>query len=62
MLAMLWDGLEATSVWVELVRERVAELEKQCEGGYATPMGALMVSRQSISRSQLAEWGASVRS
>ncbi|KAG4439468.1 hypothetical protein IFR05_005047 [Cadophora sp. M221] len=33
MLARLWNGPEATSVWVELVKERQLEIAKKCEKG-----------------------------
>ncbi len=61
MLARLWEGPEATSVWVELVKERKKEIERQCESGEALPYGTLIATQQPISRSQLAEWDASAR-
>jgi hypothetical protein len=61
MLARLWDGPEAISVWVELVKERKKEIAKLCEDGQALPYGTLMATQQTISRAQLAEWDASAR-
>ena len=61
MLARVWDGPEAISVWVELVKERKEDIAKQCEDGHAVPYGAVMATRQDISRDQLAEWDASAR-
>lgn len=61
MLARLWNGPEATSVWVELVKERKLEIERRCEGGESLDFGMLMATRQTISRAQLAEWDASAR-
>ncbi len=61
MLARLWEGPEATSVWVEPVTERKKEIERQCDSGDDLPYGTLMATQQPISRSQLAEWDASAR-
>jgi hypothetical protein len=61
MLARVWSGPEATSVWVELVKERKLEIERKCEDGEAVDFGTLMATRQQISRNQLAEWDASAR-
>ena len=61
MPARVWDGPEAISVWVELVKERFSKLEKQCQNGTATPLGPLMASCQLISRANISEWDASVR-
>ncbi|KAH8750494.1 hypothetical protein F5882DRAFT_369451 [Hyaloscypha sp. PMI_1271] len=61
MLARVWDGPEAISVWVELVKERKEDIAKQCEDGHEVPYGAVMATRQEISRDQLAEWDASAR-
>lgn len=61
MLARVWDGPEAISVWVELVKERKEDIAKQCEDGHAVPYSAVMATRQEISRAQLVEWDASAR-
>lgn len=55
MLARLWEGREATSIWVELVSERKRELEnvQQTEPGYDA---CWMASQMSLSREQLAGW------
>lgn len=60
MLARLWEGREATSIWIELVAERKRELEKveQTEPGYEA---CWVASKISLSREQLAEWDASAR-
>ena len=51
MLARVWSGPEATSVWVELLKERKLEIERKCEDGEAVDFGTLMATRQQISRS-----------
>ena len=60
MLARIWTGPEATSIWVELVSDRKKELEKANESdlGY---LSSLAASQINLSRIQLAEWDASAR-
>ena len=60
MLARIWDGSEATSVWVEIVHERKQQLLDAI--GATNSAAATMIAQQEISRTQLAEWDASARS
>ena len=62
MLARMWKGPEATSVWVELIKERKKSIAGQFESGDALPFSALTAAVQiDIPRSQLADWDASAR-
>ncbi|KAH6714304.1 hypothetical protein BKA61DRAFT_58103 [Leptodontidium sp. MPI-SDFR-AT-0119] len=60
MLARIWTGPEATSIWVELVAKRKEDLSRlQCnESVY---LSALAASQVTLSREQLREWDASAR-
>ncbi|MDI1489455.1 MAG: hypothetical protein OHK93_008734 [Ramalina farinacea] len=57
LLARIWSGPEATSLWVELVEHRRHEIQTECTNDEA----ALCAAQQDISRSQLADWDASAR-
>lgn len=57
LLARIWSGPEATSLWVELVEHRRHEIQTECTNDEA----ALFAAQQDISRSQLADWDASAR-
>ena len=61
LLARIWEGPEATSIWVEIVKCRkqkiVSDFEKNDIAGLAT----LAASRQDVTRTQLREWDASAR-
>ncbi len=62
LLARAWPAAEATSVWVEMVKERREEIKSQFESEEAVPYSTMAAATQAdISRSQLAEWDASVR-
>ncbi|CEI67429.1 unnamed protein product [Fusarium venenatum] len=63
MLARLWTASEATSIWVELVKERRKQIEGRWNNEEPLPFSTVSAAAQSdISRSSLAEWDASVRS
>ncbi|KAH6700673.1 hypothetical protein BKA61DRAFT_561892 [Leptodontidium sp. MPI-SDFR-AT-0119] len=62
MLARAWDAKEATSIWVELVRERQREIEKAVAENQIVATTTLIAARQDISRSELGNWDASARS
>lgn len=63
MLARHWPPGEATSIWVELVQDRRAEIEEAWNQNHAVPFHSLKAAAQSeISRQSLAEWDASARS
>lgn len=61
MLARMWSGPQATSIWVELVDERKKELARSDP---SEPLHISTVSAAEIvlSREQLAEWDNSARS
>ncbi len=62
LLARAWPADEATSVWVEMVKERREEIKAQFETEGALPYSTMAAATQTdISRTQLAEWDASVR-
>lgn len=61
MLARIWSGPEATSLWVELVDHRRKEIEESCTGTSSSHYVLLQAARQEITRSNLADWDASTR-
>ncbi|KAK5664008.1 hypothetical protein OQA88_222 [Cercophora sp. LCS_1] len=62
MLARVWNAPEATSVWVELVKERRAEVTSRFSNNETVPIPTLYAAGQAdIPRSSLAEWDASAR-
>ncbi|KAJ6779527.1 hypothetical protein PWT90_07848 [Aphanocladium album] len=61
MLARMWTGPEATSIWVELLEARQVEVQRQLENSGSIDFRILAASKNQISRSQLAEWDASAR-
>ncbi len=61
MLARIWDGPEAISIWVELLECRRTEVRNKFEETGSVDMSTLMAVRQQLSRAQLAEWDASAR-
>ena len=63
LLARLWNGPEAISAWVELVKERRKEIASQFEDNNPMPFASYAAAAQlEIPRSQLADWDASARS
>src|SRR5436190_11260363 len=61
MLARAWNPKEATSIWVELVKERQKEIEASIDNEPRF-ISTCMAACQKISRKQLAMWDASARS
>lgn len=61
MLARMWSGPEATSVWVELVKGRKQEIETTYDRGDLMNYQVLAAARQDLTRPQLADWDASAR-
>lgn len=62
MLARIWTASEATSVWVELVKQRRLQVGQRWEENEPLPYSTLSAATQSnISRESLAEWDASAR-
>jgi hypothetical protein len=64
MLARMWNGPEATSVWDELVTKRKEEIGEEAERAmYASKFDAeVCATKQELSREELARWDASARS
>ena len=60
MLARIWSGPEATSIWVELVEKRQAELTQENISDFYHHPG-LVAAQITISRDQLAAWDNSAR-
>lgn len=61
LLAKIWDGAEATSIWVELVRCRKENVIAGFERNEMIDFPTLAAAKQDLTRSQLAEWDASAR-
>jgi hypothetical protein len=62
MLARAWSSDKATSIWVELVAERQAEIVAAENENCIISTSTTVAARQEISREELANWDASVRS
>lgn len=61
MLARIWSGPEATSLWVELVDHKRREIEESCTGDSTSHYVLLQAAHQEITRPNLADWDASTR-
>ncbi|RSL77691.1 hypothetical protein CEP51_008839 [Fusarium floridanum] len=61
MLARAWDAKNATSIWAELVHERIAHVQAQLNMNKVVNPHTEMAIRQNISRADLAKWDASAR-
>jgi hypothetical protein len=61
MLARMWDGPEATSIWVELLRSRREQVQNSFEASNSMDVRSMMAMQQQVDRAQLAEWDASAR-
>ena len=62
LLAKMWDGPEATAIWVEIVKRRKELVWAEMDETSSCKMTTLAAARQTITRAQLAEWDASARS
>ncbi|KAE9369920.1 hypothetical protein N431DRAFT_414266 [Stipitochalara longipes BDJ] len=62
MLVRAWKSDKATSIWVELVAERQAEIIAAEKENCIISTSTAIAARQDISREELANWDASVRS
>ena len=60
ILARVWSGAQAVSIWSELISGRKAQLEERLKGDQFH-VGHLMASRIDIGLQKLAEWDASAR-
>ena len=61
LLARMWDSPEATSIWVEIVEARKAEIVTDFDRKNIAFLAALSAAKQEITRTQIAEWDASAR-
>lgn len=61
LLAKIWEGPEATSIWVEIVKCRKQEIMSDFEKNDIAGLATLAASRQDVTRTQLREWDASAR-
>ena len=61
MLAKIWEGSEATSIWVEIVKRRKEEVSAEFERDNAISMATFAAAKQELTRTQMAEWDASAR-
>ena len=61
LLARIWTGPEAASLWTEIVDQRRQEITTAFENNEEIDFATLSVARQEFSRRQLAEWDASAR-
>ena len=61
-LARIWDGPEAISIWVELVRRRKEIIKAKDSQSNLIDLVALEAAKQEITRAQIAEWDTSARS
>ena len=61
-LARIWDGPEAISIWVELVRRRKEIIKAKHNQSNLIDLVALEAAKQEITRAQIAEWDTSARS
>ncbi|KAN0099778.1 hypothetical protein V8E51_013553 [Hyaloscypha variabilis] len=60
MLTKIWSQPEATSLWQDLVEERRKEIHATCDGSSPSHFAILAAAQQIISRSELADWNASI--
>lgn len=61
MLARIWSGPEATSLWVDIVDTRRKQIEAVSDLSDANQLAALQAAQQELTRSELADWDASAR-
>lgn len=61
LLARIWEGPEATSIWVEIVKCRKQEIVSDFEKNDIVGLATLAASRQDLTRTQLRDWDASAR-
>ena len=62
LLAKMWDGPEATAIWVEIVQRRKELIRAELDATDIVQMATLAAAQQDITQAQLAEWDASARS
>lgn len=61
MLARIWDSSEATSIWMEIVKQRSQNILGGLEETCVAEFSDVAAARNSLTRQQLAEWDAGAR-
>ena len=61
MLARIWDGPQATSIWMEIIDQRKREVQDEFDKLDFINLECLSAAKQDISREQIREWDASAR-
>ena len=61
MLARIWDGPEATSIWMEIIERRKQDIKEDFDKQNFGNLDSIMATKQSISRAEIREWDASAR-
>lgn len=61
ILARIWDGPQATSIWMEILEKRQQEINTDFEEHNITDLASLAAAKQQIPREQIREWDASAR-
>ena len=61
-LARVWDGPEAISIWVEIIRRRKDIVRNDFNRNNMVELSTIEATKQEITRPQIAEWDASARS
>ena len=61
MLARIWDGPQATSIWMEIIDQRKKEVQDEFDKINSINLECLSAAKQEISREQIREWDASAR-
>ena len=62
ILARVWNGPEAISIWVEIVRKRKEIIKNEFGLNNVIELTMIKAAKQEISRVQIAEWDASAQS
>ena len=61
MLARIWEGPEATSIWVEITEERKKEIRDESERKNIRDIASLAAAQQELTRSHISQWDGSAR-
>lgn len=61
LLARIWDGAEATSIWVEITERRKQGILASFEGEGMGGLELMVAGKEKFSRSDLGDWDASAR-
>lgn len=61
LLARIWEGPEATAIWVQIIQSRKEDILANFEKSDSADIMTYVAAKQNLSRIQLAEWDASAR-